>query len=268
MKIILVTGANRGIGLEISRQLDQLGHTVILGSRDLEKGMAAAVGLSNRVIVKQLDVTDEESIRSLCQFLDSGPGKLDVLVNNAGLGATAGNNNAGTLTQLVGFLDKNAKGIGKMARAVTPLLRRSGIIPQRLEVVEADLGGVKRLMETNFYGAWQTTRILHPLLLKSNEGRIINVSSGNGQLAGLSGRYPGYSLSKASLNALTILLSEELKGKGIKVNAMCPGWVKTDMGGPNAPREVAEGADTAVWLATEPAIPTGKFFRDREIIDW
>jgi len=94
------------------------------------------------------------------------------------------------------------------------------------------------------------------------------VSSGRGELKGLSGDYPGYSLSKASLNALTIMFSNELKSKGIKVNAMCPGWVKTDMGGPNAPRDVSQGADTAVWLATETEIPTGKFFRDRKEIDW
>jgi NAD(P)-dependent dehydrogenase (short-subunit alcohol dehydrogenase family) len=107
-----------------------------------------------------------------------------------------------------------------------------------------------------------------PLLKTSDDPRIINISSGMGQLSNLSGYYPAYSLSKASLNALTIMFSKELEQDGIKVNAMCPGWVKTDMGGPNAPRTVQQGADTAVWLATEPDIPTGIFFNDRNPINW
>jgi NAD(P)-dependent dehydrogenase (short-subunit alcohol dehydrogenase family) len=111
-------------------------------------------------------------------------------------------------------------------------------------------------------------QVFIPLLLKSEDGSIINMSSGMGELNSLSGNYPGYSLSKSSLNALTIMFANELKDKGIKVNAMCPGWVKTDMGGPNATRHVSQGADTAVWLTTEKVIPTGKFFRDREEISW
>ncbi len=107
-----------------------------------------------------------------------------------------------------------------------------------------------------------------PLLQKSDEGRIINMSSGMGELNSLSSDYPAYRLSKSSLNVITIMLSQELSAKGIIVNAICPGWVKTDMGGPDAPGEVSEGADTAVWLATEKEIPNGKFFRDRKVIDW
>jgi len=106
------------------------------------------------------------------------------------------------------------------------------------------------------------------LLRKSKNGRVINVSSGLGELNSLSGIYPGYSLSKSSLNALTIMFSNELKNNGIKVNAMCPGWVKTDMGGPDAPLHVSQGADTAMWLATENEIPTGKFFKERKEISW
>jgi NAD(P)-dependent dehydrogenase (short-subunit alcohol dehydrogenase family) len=106
------------------------------------------------------------------------------------------------------------------------------------------------------------------LLGKSEQGRIINLSSGMGELDSLAGDYAAYRLSKASLNALTIMFSKDLKEQGIQVNAMCPGWVKTDMGGPNAPRTVSQGADTAVWLATEKQVPTGKFFRDRAEISW
>jgi NAD(P)-dependent dehydrogenase (short-subunit alcohol dehydrogenase family) len=111
-------------------------------------------------------------------------------------------------------------------------------------------------------------QVFLPLLEKGDGPRIINISSGMGELASLTGELPAYSLSKASLNALTIMFSNELKKKGIKVNAMCPGWVRTDMGGPNAPRPVEQGADTAVWLATEAHIPTGKFFQDRKEISW
>lgn len=226
MKTILVTGGNRGIGLEICRQLDKLGHTVILGSRDVEKGKEAAKLLSDTVIVKQLDVTNEQSIQNFFEFVNSEFGKLDVLINNAGIG------------------------VGQKG------------------AVNATLAGVKHIMETNFYGVWRMCQVFIPLLRKSEEGRIINMSSGMGELASLTGGYAGYSLSKTSMNALTILLSNELKAEGIKVNAMCPGWVRTDMGGANATRSVAQGADTAVWLAVQNKIPTGKFFRDRKIISW
>ena len=127
---------------------------------------------------------------------------------------------------------------------------------------------VKHIMETNFYGAWRMIQYFIPLLEDSGDGRIINISSGVGALQSLNGLYPGYSLSKTSMNALTIMFSNELKDRGVSVNAMCPGWVKTDMGGPDAPRLVSEGADTAVWLATAEDIGTGDFYRDREIISW
>ena len=144
----------------------------------------------------------------------------------------------------------------------------AGISTGRKVAKNISLESVKYIMETNFYGAWRMIQVFIPLLLKSDDGRVINMSSGLGELKSLSGEYPGYSLSKSSLNALTIMFSNELKKTGIKVNAMCPGWVKTDMGGPNAPRNVTEGADTAVWLATEKEIPSGKFFRDRKEINW
>jgi NAD(P)-dependent dehydrogenase (short-subunit alcohol dehydrogenase family) len=149
-----------------------------------------------------------------------------------------------------------------------PLLRKSGLASKKEGVSEVSISSVKKIMDTNFYGAWRMIQVFKPLLLQSDNARIINVSSGMGELGNLTGLYPGYSLSKASLNALTIMFSNELKDASIKVNAMCPGWVKTDMGGANAPREVSQGADTAVWLATEPNIPSGKFFKDRQIINW
>ena len=265
MKTILVTGGNRGIGLEICRQLDKHGHTVIMGSRDLQRGLKAAGSLGSNVIVKQLDVTDEESIGSLVKFVKAEFGNLDVLINNAGLGSNPGNVVSGKAKK---FLNKNFHGGWRLAKVLIQSLRKNGIVARQKGAEDISLGTVKTIMETNFYGPWRMISAFLPLLLKSDDGRIINMSSGMGELKKLTGISPGYSLSKSSLNALTIMFSNELKEKGINVNAMCPGWVRTDMGGRDAPRNVAEGADTAVWLATEKEIPTGKFFRDRKEIDW
>ena len=268
MKTVLVTGGNRGIGLEICRQLDELGHTVILGSRDFTKGKSAAVSFSKNVIVKQLDVTDDESILALFEYVNTGFGKLDVLVNNAGLGANHAGDENSLFSKIKNGIKKDFRGTWKTVQRLKPALQKAGIVHRDQTAQNISLDSVRYLMETNFYGAWQMIQVFIPLLLKSEEGRIINMSSGMGELNSLSGIYPGYSLSKSSLNALTIMFSNELKETTIKVNAMCPGWVRTDMGGPDAPRHVSEGADTAVWLATEKDIPGGKFFRDRKEINW
>ncbi len=268
MKIVLVTGGNRGIGLEICRQLDKPGFTVIMGSRDYQKGTAAARTLSERVIVKQLDVTVEESMQNLFDIVKTDFGKLDVLINNAGIGASHTGEVKTILSEAKKTLDSNFPAASRMLHKVAPSLRKAGLLAPAKGAADISLMRVKQLMETNFYGAWRMVQIFLPLILQSENGRIINMSSGMGELKSLTGAYPGYSLSKSSLNALTIMLSNELSETGIKVNAMCPGWVRTDMGGPNAPREVSEGADTAVWLATVDQLPTGKFFRDRKEIDW
>jgi NAD(P)-dependent dehydrogenase (short-subunit alcohol dehydrogenase family) len=268
MKVILVTGGNRGIGLEICRQIDNLGHTVILGSRDLVKGEEAARSLSKNVIVTQLDVTDEESIVRCSGFVKSRFGKLDVLINNAGIGATSGVSENVLSSGVRSFLKKRLRRNRRLVKIIRRALIKIGILPRRPGAKDIPLMGVKLIMETNFYGPWRMIQVFLPLLLKSDEGRIINMSSGMGELKKLTGIYPGYSLSKSSLNALTIMFSNELLEKGIRVNAMCPGWVRTDMGGPDAPRDVSQGADTAVWLATAEEIPTGQFFRDRKEIAW
>ena len=226
MKLILVTGANKGIGYEIVNQLDKLGYTVILCSRVLSKGIVASKSLSDNVIVKQLDVRDQKSIDDLFNDVKSEYGKLDILINNAGIG------------------------VGEKG------------------VVDADFDEVNDILQTNLIGAWRVTKSMIPLLKKSEDGRIINMSSGLGELSGMTGGYAGYRVSKSSLNVLTMLFSAELQQFGIKVNSMCPGWVKTDMGGPNAPGTVEQGADTAVWLATTDNIATGKFFRNRKEINW
>lgn len=268
MKIILVTGGNRGIGLEICRQLDELGYTVILGSRELKNGELSAKSLSKNVYAKQLDVTDEESIQKLFEFVKTQFGKLDVLINNAGIGPNTQVEDKSLLIKTKNVIKKNFRGVWKIAKNVVPLLRKTGLVEDKESAGRVSLIGVKHIMETNFYGSWRMIQVFVPLLRKSKCGQILNVSSGMGELNSLSGIYPGYSLSKSSLNALTIMFSNELRNKGINVNAMCPGWVKTDMGGEDAPLHVSQGADTAVWLATKKNTPNGKFFRNRKEINW
>ncbi|MDP4164349.1 MAG: SDR family oxidoreductase [Bacillota bacterium] len=229
-KIALVTGANRGIGLEISRQLGQLGITVIMTARNNEKGKAAVEHLKQEgldVHFHSLDVTNETSIHQLAVDIKEQFGSLDILINNAGI-YIDGNNN---------ILD-----------------------------IEIDI--VRKTMETNVYGPLRLSQSLASLLQESGDARIVNVSSGMGAIKDLGGSYPSYSLSKAALNVVTIQLADQLNGKGILVNSMCPGWVRTDMGGKSAPRSVVEGADTAVWLATGDVERTGRFFRDRQEIEW
>ena len=268
MKTILVTGGNRGIGLEICRQLDRKGHQVIMGSRDLLKGKEAAMSINGSIIVGQLNVNDEKSIVDLYGLVESKFGSLDVLINNAGVGPGQGTQEASVLKKKVLALESRYSGIKRIKRFLVPMMRKSRLLSKRQDASSINVEVAKEIMETNLFGAWRMIHIFLPLLLNSKGGRIINVSSGSGELGSLTGQYPGYSLSKASLNALTIMFANELKRKGIKVNAMCPGWVRTDMGGPNAPRDVSQGADTAVWLSLDENIPTGKFFRDRKEINW
>ena len=214
--VALISGANRGIGREIARQLaDDHGFVVLAGARNPSGDQV------------QLDVDDHDSVGRLADRIAFDPGRLDVLVNNAGVyGSPTG---AG----------------------------------------DYDLEQAHEVVETNLFGAWRLSQAMLPLLRRSGSGRIVNVSSGGGQLDEMQGGRAAYRVSKTALNALTRVLSAEERGSGILVNSMCPGWVRTDMGGESAPRSVEEGADTAVWLATLPDDgPTGGFFRDREPIPW
>ncbi len=227
-RIALVSGGNRGIGREIARQLAQRGITTILGSRDEEKGQAAAKGMNGDVVVRQLDVADEKSVDRLASFVEEEFGRLDVLVNNAGIAN-----------------DRGQRG------------------------VDADLDRVREALEANLFGAWRLCEAFVPLMQRNGYGRIVNVSSGMGALNDMGGGSPAYRVSKTTLNALTRILASELRGSGILVNSVSPGWVRTDMGGSNASRSVEEGADTPVWAATLPNNgPTGGFFRDRRPIPW
>ena len=145
------------------------------------------------------------------------------------------------------------------------LINNAGIIDSK-GLPNADMGEIIKVMDTNFYGPMQLTKALIPILGKSDDPRIINVSSGMGAINDLGTGYAGYRLSKVGLNAQTILFSNELPH--MKINAVCPGWVQTEMGGSSAPRSVEKGAETIVWLATEDKVPSGKFFRDKKVIDW
>ena len=234
-RVAVVTGAYRGLGLETSRQLAEQGVRVILTCRDQDKGRTATEALRGQgleVVFQPLDVTDPESVQRLVDFVRERFGRLDVLVNNAGV-----------------FLDS------------------SGDSGTAASVFETDIDLVRNTLETNTYGPMRLMQALIPLM--EGRGNVVNVSSGMGQLGEMNGRYPGYRLSKTALNALTRIFADELQDTGVKVNSVCPGWVRTDMGGANAERSVQEGARTIVWLATLPPDgPSGGFFRDEQVIPW
>jgi NAD(P)-dependent dehydrogenase (short-subunit alcohol dehydrogenase family) len=231
-RIALVTGGNRGIGYEICRQLASQGLAVVLTARDAGKGKAAARVLSEaglNVEFNRLDVTSCRSIRACVAAVAERRGHIDVLVNNAGVMADA---------------------------------RGSHFLDSKLDTYRDTL-------ETNLFGPLQLAQAVIPLMKANRYGRIVNLSSGLGQLSEMGSGTPAYRISKAAINALTRILAAEFKESNILTNSMCPGWVRTGMGGESAPRSTEEAADTAVWLATLPDDgPTGGFFRDRKPIAW
>jgi NAD(P)-dependent dehydrogenase (short-subunit alcohol dehydrogenase family) len=226
--VAVITGANRGIGREVVRQLAERGYLSVLGARDSGKGEQAAqeLGLDD-VVAAPLDVSDDESVGAFAEWLRESHGRCDVLVNNAAVDYDT---------------DQRA--------------------------VSADLARVRDDLETNLFGAWRVIQALLPLLRRSDHPRVVNVSSGAGALASMGGGTPAYSVSKASLNALTRLMAGELENDRVLVNSVCPGWVATDMGGAGG-RPISEGAAGVVWAATLPDDgPTGGFFRDERAIEW
>ncbi|SFP37285.1 Short-chain dehydrogenase [Mesorhizobium sp. NFR06] len=226
-KVALVTGGNRGIGLETARQLAELGFTVVIGVRDLAKGEAAAKNSGGKVEAIALDVAAPEAAAQAAAAVERRFGRLDVLINNAAI-----------------HYDPSA-------RALKP-----------------DWTVIREAFETNVFGAWRIAAAFVPLLVASGHGRLVNVSSEGGSLASMGAGAPAYSTSKATLNALTRILAAELRGSGVLVNSICPGWVATDMGGPGG-RPVAQGAAGIVWAATLPDDgPTGGFFRDGKRLPW
>ena len=152
--------------------------------------------------------------------------------------------------------------------AIDVLVNNAGIFDDKSQPAHnPNFEIVQKTLDTNLFGAWRLILGLLPLLKKSDDGRVVNMSSGLGAMSDMGAQFPGYRLSKVGMNAMTQMIHSEL-GDQIKINAMCPGWVKTDMGGEGAHRSLAQGAETAVWLATHPEIPNGKFLRDKEIIEW
>ena len=235
LRAALVTGANRGIGTEIARQLARQGVMVAMGSRDTTKGKQAADILRSEGLepaVVQLDVTDQKSIEKAVTTTLDLFGRLDILINNAGI------LHDGASTDIEGVSD-----------------------------VPAEL--VLQTFETNVVGPLRLIQAVLPIMREQGYGRIVNMSSGMGQLEDMGKGAPSYRLSKTALNALTRTTAAEQGQANIKINAMCPGWVQTDMGGPNATRPVEKGAETAIWLATlKDDGPTGGFFRDMKPIAW
>jgi NAD(P)-dependent dehydrogenase (short-subunit alcohol dehydrogenase family) len=235
-QIALITGSNRGIGFEIAKQLAMKKIQVILTSRDSANGEAAVKKLArdgvNKVVAMELDVSNQVSVDKLSDEVEKTFGRLDILVNNAAI-----------------LIDKD-----------------------NVTASNADLETVTATLATNLIGAWRMCKAFIPLMKKNGFGRIVNVSSGSGEfeyMATSGGYWPAYSVSKTSLNALTVMLASELKGTNILVNAVCPGWVRTDMGGSNATRSVEEGATTPVWLATlADGGPTGHNYYDKKQISW
>lgn len=230
-RVALVTGANRGIGFEVCRQLASRGFIVFLTARDAAKARAAARKLAKAGTVEPLllDVANPHSIQNAASEVKNQYGYLNVLINNAGI-------NYDTWEK----------------------------------AENADINGtVMETIATNLLGPWRMCQAFLPLLRESGAGRIVNVSSESGSLANMGAGPPAYQVTKAALNALTRTLAGELRGARILVNAVCPGWVATDMGGAGAPRSVKEGAAGIVWAATLPDNgPTGGFFRDGKPLPW
>ena len=220
-KVALVTGTSRGIGAEIARQLaTDHGFMVFAGARDPDD-----VEEVDGIVPVELDVTDQAEVDEAQERIGSEVGRLDALINNA------------------------------------------GVYGDPVGAADYDLERAHEVLEVNTFGPWRLIEAFLPLLRRSDAPRIVNVSSGAGQLSDMNGGRGAYRVSKAALNALTRTLAWD--ERDIKVNVMCPGWVRTDMGGSGATRSIEEGAETAVWLATLPDDgPTGGFFRDRKPIAW
>ena len=237
--VAVVTGGNRGIGLAVCQQLAAAGFKVVLAARDAGRGREAAATLGERVTPALLDVTDTASREVFARWLEERPGRVDVLVNNAGVHPDPG-----------GYYGE----------------RRGA------SVFEAPVDYLRLAMATHVEGPLHLIQLLMPMMRAQGHGRIVNVASTLGQFDSLGGGWPGYRLSKIALNGLTAMVAAELADEGaenILVNSVCPDWTRTDLGGPKAPRGPEEAADTIVWLATLPADgPCGGFFQHRQRIPW
>jgi len=229
-RVAIVTGANRGIGLEVCRVLGRHGARVVLAARDAEQGAEAATRLQTEgldVVSRPLDVTRQDTIDALVEWLEAQHGKLDILVNNA------------------------------------------GIMPNKKNVLEAPMDDVEDMWQVNTLGPWRVSLALLPLMQRNRWGRIVNVSSEAGSMQQMTGVAAAYRVSKAALNAFTRCLAAQVRMDGVLVNAVCPGWVRSDMGGPDAARSLEEGAASVMWAVTlDDDGPSGGYFQDGKPLPW
>ena len=238
-RVALITGANKGIGFEIARQLAMKDITVLLSVRDEQRGLSAQEELSSLGLeahLMLLDVADPTSIQAAFGRIKDEFKRLDILVNNAGI-----------------------------------------LIDRQTGIRELSISILQNTLETNTFGPLLLSQACIPLMKANDYGRIVNISSTMGSLTEMASpdshyadvHSPAYRLSKTVLNGITVMLAAEMRGTNILVNSACPGWVRTDLGGSQAPLSPEQGADTPVWLATLPdGGPTGGFFRDRQSIPW
>lgn len=228
--IALITGGNRGIGYAVCKELALGGCHVILTSRNEEDGLRAVTKLKSNydAVFRKLDITDIKDIQDTRDWVEKNYGRLDILINNAGI-----------------YLDEG------------------------VSVFDVGEKIMRDTMEVNFYGAFHMCRTFIPLMRKNGFGRIVNISSGYGAMSEMAGNVAAYRISKAALNALTLIMADELKGSDIKVNAVCPSWVSTDMGGQKAPVSPESAAKDIVHFATlDKTGPNGGFFRFKKPIPW
>jgi len=229
-RIALVTGANKGIGYEIAQQFGEKGYHVLIGARNAEAGKQAAASLQKGGAAADFVEIDVSDPASIQKAASAVAAKFDHL---------------------------------------DALVNNAAIMEDKANITELPDDLFLRTLTTNTLGPLRVTQAFLPLLVKSSRASVVNMSSGLGQLSDMGDTHPAYSISKTALNAVTRQFAAALRDKGITVNSVCPGWVKTDMGGANAPRTVQQGADTVTWLATEaPRDLTGQFLRDRNVIPW
>jgi NAD(P)-dependent dehydrogenase (short-subunit alcohol dehydrogenase family) len=232
LPLAVVTGASRGIGVEVCRQLAALGYVVVLGSRDLREAELAAKELDptgERVVPAHIEVDNSVNVEQLAEWVRGRWGRVDAIVNSA------------------------------------------STEPDQYAIAgTTDLSPIAEALDVNLFGAWRVIQALLPLLRSSPRPRVVNVSSEGGSIALMSGGRPAYSVSKAALNALTRMLAGELYRDGILVNAVCPGWTTNDgPGGRGGNRSAAQGAASVVWAVTLPnGGPTGTFTRDGRELPW
>jgi NAD(P)-dependent dehydrogenase (short-subunit alcohol dehydrogenase family) len=224
---VFITGANRGLGLEITKQLLEMNWNVVATARDLPALTAVfADKNAENLILLKLDVTSNDDLQQVVAFLKEHDLKLNVLINNAGIGTG------------------------------------------ETSVTQPDMREIREIFDVNLFGGWAVTGALLPFFKAEGERCVINVSSQMGAIDELKADHAAYRLSKASLNALSLSMGQGLKHSGIKVHAVCPGWIKTDMGGANAPGSLEAGASNVIYLAETPGLPGGRFWRNRKPISW